>query len=104
MCPNSREAGIRGTRAQDPTTTDDGPRVAAAEGEDEEDDEWPLVCRSFLHWMPTLRCDEHFRLHRLHVFPLPLLPLLTGDSVKKEDEDEEDVEDETVGGKVGCWL
>lgn len=52
--------------------------------------------------MPTLRCDEHFRLHRLHVFPLPLLPLLTGDSVKKEDE--EDVEDETVGGKVGCWL
>lgn len=38
--------------------------------------------------MPTLRCEAHLRLHRLHT--LPLLVLLTGETVSEDDEGAED--------------
>lgn len=55
---------------------------------DDEVVEWPLLCRSFLHWMPTLRSEAHLRLHRLQLLPLPLLVLFTGENVSVDEEDD----------------
>lgn len=47
----------------------------------DEEVEWPLLCRSFLHWMPTLRSEAHLRLHRLQL-------LFTGENVSMDEADD----------------
>lgn len=63
---------MRGTWALSPTSTDGCWALP------EEEEEWPLPCRSFLHCTPTLRRRAHLRLQRLHALP-PLLLFFTGE-------------------------
>lgn len=87
---------MRGTWALSPTSTDEGScRAPPAEDEDEE---WPLPCRSFLHCTPTLRSRAHLRLQRLHELP-PLF--FTGEWCTTEDREEEN--EGTDEDDRGCW-